>query len=378
MGEVVRVGIAGYGVMGRLHTYAYRAAPMIRPGAVRFEPVLISGRDRRAVTGAAQRYGIEEWTERWETLIERSDLDLIDICTPPGTHAAIAIAAAQAGKSVLCEKPLAVTYADAVAAFDAVTAAGVRHAVGFNYRHLPAIALLAEMVAAGEIGEVQLWRGSWLSDEFTDPATPFDWRFEASMGGSTIADLGCHLLDLAEWIVGPVNEVVANSATFVSTRADGHTTRAVTVDDASSALIRFAGGAQGVLEVARAAPRRPCDFTIEVNGTGGTLFFSYDRLNELWFGDGRNDERHYGMRRIRVEHPSHPETTGWWPIGQGIGYDASFVNQVATLAEHWDDHRWIPGFDVGVRIARVCSAMERSAAEHRWVPVDQVVRPAPA
>lgn len=374
MGDVVRVGIAGYGVMGRMHTYAYRSAPMIRPGPVRFEPVLISGRDSRAVAAAADRYGIEEWTEHWETLVERADLDVVDICTPPGTHAAIAVAAANAGKSVLCEKPLAATYSDAAAALDAVTAAGVRHAVGFNYRHLPAVSLLAEMVAAGEIGEVLLWRGTWLSDEFSDPTTPFDWRFERSMGGSTIADLGCHLLDLAEWIVGPIGEVVANSATFVSVRPDGQVSRAVTVDDASSALIGFACGAQGVLEVGRAVPRRPCDFTIEVNGTGGTLHFSYDRLNELWYGDGREDGRLYGMRRIRVEHPKHPETKGWWPIGQGIGYDASFVNQVATLADQWRDHRWAPGFDVGARIARVCSAMERSTGEHRWISIDEVTR----
>ncbi len=373
MSDVVRVGIAGYGSMGRLHCYSYRAAPMIRPGGVRFEPVIISGRDRRAVAEAAHRYGIEEWTERWETLVERPDIDVVDICTPPGTHAAIAIAAASTGKSVMCEKPLAVTYPDAWAALDAVARSGVRHAVGFNYRHLPAVSLLAEMVAAGDIGEVRLWRGTWLSDEFADPTIPFDWRFEASLGGSTIADLGSHLMDLAEWMVGPVADVVATSATFVTERPDGEATRAVEVDDASAALVRFSSGAQGVLQVARAAPRRPCDFTIEVNGTAGTLVFSYDRLNELWFGDGNDDRRLYGMRRIRVEDPSQPETAGWWPIGQGIGYDASFVNQVAALAEEWDSGRWSPGFDVGARIVRVCSAMERSAAEGRWVSVDEVL-----
>lgn len=370
--DTVRVGIAGYGLMGRMHAYAYGAAPLIRSAPVRFEPVVISGRDRGAVAAAAHRYGIGEWTDHWETLVQRADVDVVDICTPPGAHAAIAIAAARAGKSILCEKPLATTYGDALAALQAVRGAGVQHAVGFNYRHLPAVSLLAEMVAAGEVGEVRLWRGTWLSDEFVDPATPFDWRFDAAMGGTTIADLGCHLVDLAEWIVGPVADVAACSSTFVTERPEGGRRRTVNVDDASSALLRFAGGAQGVLAVARAAPRRPCDFTIEVNGSCGSLFFSYDRLNELWFGDGRDDERRYGMRRIRAEHPSQPETDGWWPIGQGIGYDATFVNQVAALADGWGTGVWSPGFDVGARVVRVCAAMERSAAERRWVAVHDV------
>ncbi len=369
----MRVGIAGYGTMGKLHSYAYRAAPMIRSGAVRFEPVLISGRDGHAVAAAAARYGIAEWTDSWQALVEHPDIDVVDVCTPPGTHAAIAKAAAAAGKAVLCEKPLAVTYADARDAEHAVLQAGVRHAVGFNYRRVPALALLAEMVAGGEIGEVRLWRGTWLSDEFVDPTIPFDWRFDAAMGGTTIADIGSHLVDLAEMLVAPVDEVCTTSSTFVGHRPAGDLpARRVEVDDASAALVRFTSGAHGVLEVARSAPRRPCDFSIEVNGTTGTLFFSYDRLNELWFGDGRDDERLYGLRRIRVEHPRHPETDGWWPIGQGVGYDATFVNQAAALAEAWPTGVWSPGFEVGARVVAVCSAMERSATERRWVPVAEI------
>ena len=251
-------------------------------------------------------------------------------------------------------------------------AAGVRNAVMFNYRHLPALALMAEMIASGELGEIRLWRGTWLSDEFVDPATPFDWRFESAMGGSTIGDLGSHLIDLATWMLGPVEEVSATSSTFIKERGQGARTRQVEIDDASSALVRFASGVQGTMEVARVAPRRPCDFVVEVNGSKGTASFSYARLNELWFGSVVDESRHYGLRRIRAEHPLHPETAGWWPIGQGVGYDASFINTVADLAATWPNGHWTPGFVEGARVAAVCSAMERSALERRWVEVEEI------
>jgi predicted dehydrogenase len=368
----LRVGIVGYGMMGRAHAYAYRAAPLIRPSSVVFTPVVMSGRNAEAVARAASDCGIETWVTQWRQLIERRDVDVVDICTPPGTHAAIIEAAALAGKDVFCEKPLATNYADARAALDAVDRAGVRHAIGFNYRRLPAVSLMAEMIANGELGVVRLWRGTWLSDEFVDPDIAFDWRFDVSMGGSTIGDLGSHLVDMATWMLGPIDDVSAMSSTFVRTRDDDGRTRDVEVDDASSALVRFASGAQGTMEVARAAPRRPCDFTIEVNGSKGTVMFACAQLNELWVGNTDDDARLYGLRRVRTEHPSQPETAGWWPIGQGVGYDASLINQVADLASTWEARGWSPDFAVGAGVAAVCSAMERSVADRRWVTVDEI------
>jgi len=248
----------------------------------------------------------------------------------------------------------------------------VLNAVGFNYRRLPALALMAEMIERGELGEVRLWRGTWLSDEFVDPDVPFDWRFDARLGGTTIADLGSHLVDLATWMIGGVVDVCASSSTFVRERASANGPRAVEIDDASSSLLRFASGAHGTMEVARVAPRRPCDFVVEVNGSTGTAMFSYNRLNELWFASLDDDPRLYGLRRVRAEHPSHPQTTGWWPIGQGVGYDASFINQVIGLATAWPDGPWDPGFDQGARVAAVCESMERSVRERRWVDVGEV------
>ena len=368
----VRIGIVGYGTMGRAHSYGYRVASNVAPLPVRPVVKLISGRDEAAVAAAAAAYGAQAWTTDWRDLVWRAEIDMVDICTPPGTHAEIAAAAAAAGKAVLSEKPLGTSYGQAHAAWTAVSRAGVRNAVGFNYRRLPAVALMRRMIADGTIGEVRLWRATWLSDEFTDPATPFDWRFDRAMGGTTIADLGSNLIDMALWMVGPIREVSAQSETFIKARPAPGSARPVTIDDASSALLQFEGGARGTIEVARLAVRRPCDFTVEVNGTQGTLIFNYARLNELLYGDAGDDPGLYGMRRIRAEHPSHPYATLGWPMGQGIGYGETFVNQAVDLMTAWPSGSWTPSFADGLAVQAVCDAIERSAGERRWVSVAEI------
>ena len=374
----VRIGIVGYGMMGKAHSYGYREAPRLRDLPVRPRLRLISGRRRELVEKAAASYGFEEVTTDWRRIVEGKDIDVVDICTPPGTHAEIAAAAAAAGKAVFCEKPLATSYAEGRGALEAARRAGVLNAIGFNYRRLPAVSLMKRMIDEGAIGQLQLWRGCWLSDEFVDPEIPFDWRFDRRMGGTTIADLGSHLIDMAMWMAGDIAEVSGQSATFVAERTDPErpgAVRPVTVDDASSALIRFASGARGVLEMARSCVRRPCDFTIEANGTRGTLRFDYARLNELQYGDGGDAAGLYGMRRIRAEHPSHPYAASWWPIGQGVGYGSSFVNQFADLLQAWPKGPWDPDFRQGLAVQAVCDAMERAAAEKRWVKVEEIVSP---
>jgi len=368
----LRIGIVGYGTMGRAHSYGYRVAPNVAPLPMRPIVKLLSGRDEAAVAAAAASYGAEAWTTNWRDLVERDDIDVVDICTPPGTHAEIAEAAAGAGKAVLSEKPLGTSYAQAHAAWAAVSGAGVRNAIGFNYRRLPAVALMRRMIADGVVGDVRLWRGTWLSDEFTDPATPFDWRFDRAMGGTTIADLGSHMIDMALWMVGPVAEVSAQSETFIRARPSPTGDRRVTIDDASSALLRFEGGARGTIEMARLAVRRPCDFTIEVNGAKGTLVFDYPRLNELLYGDAGDDPGLYGMRRIRAEHPGHPYAELGWPIGHGIGYGETFVNQAVDLVRAWPSGAWTPSFADGLAVQAVCDAMELSAAQRRWVGIPEI------
>jgi predicted dehydrogenase len=373
----VGIGVVGYGTMGRAHAYAYTVAPVMRALPCRPRLRVISGRNEKKVSRAAAAYGFEHWVRDWRDLVKRPDVDIVDICTPPGTHAEIAAAAAAAGKAVICEKPLAASFEQASEAAAAVQRAGVLNAVGFNYRRLPAVSLMKRMVDEGAVGKVRLWRATWLSDEFVDPAIPFDWRFDGAVGGSTIADLGSHLIDMALWIVGEIAEVCAQSETFVRRRADpgGAGSVAVTVDDASSALLRFESGARGTLEMARTAVRRPCDFTVEVNGESGTLVFEYARLNELLFGEGADSPGLYGMRRIRAEHVTHPYAHDWWPIGQGVGYGASFVNHLGDLLERWPAGPWEPDFKQGAAVQAVCEAIERAAAERRWVEVGEVTAP---
>jgi predicted dehydrogenase len=375
-GQEVGIGIVGYGLMAKAHSYGYTAAPMMRGLACRPRLRVISGRNELAVARAATQYGFERWASDWRAVVGAPDVDIVDICTPPGHHAEVIEAAAQAGKAIVCEKPLSADIAGARRALAAVRAAAVpvRHAIGFNYRRLPALALMKQMVDQGHIGAIRLWRGSWLSDEFLDPEIPFDWRFERRQGASTIADLGAHLIDLAGWMVGEVAAVCAQSATFTDVRRDPVSgPRQVDVDEASAALLRFGSGALGVFETAKVCARRPCDFTLELNGTRGTLRFDYARLNELWYGDGSDPGEPYGMRRIRAEQPEHPQTRGWWPIGQGIGYGASFVNQAADLLERWPDGEWEPTLETGLRVQAVCEAIERSAAARRWLEVAEVL-----
>jgi predicted dehydrogenase len=364
----VGIGIVGYGMMGKAHSYGYTVAPVMR--RLRHRPRLrvISGRDRAKLAAAAEAYGVASWVDDWRELIRRDDVDIVDICTPPGTHAEIATAAAAAGKAVICEKPLAVTYAQAASAVDAVGRAKTLNAVGFNYRRLPAVSLMKRMIDDGAVGELRTVRASWLSDEFVDPGIPFDWRFDRTIGGTTISDLGSHMVDMALWMAGPILTVSGQSATFVRERSG----RPVTVDDASAAVVEFESGARGVFEMSRVAVRRPCDFTIEVNGDKGTLVFDYARLNELRFGEGGDRIELYGMRRIRAEQSSHPYAKDWWPIGQGVGYGASFVNYLGDLLDRWPEGPWEPDFAQGAAVQAVCEAIERSAAARRWVSVSEV------
>jgi predicted dehydrogenase len=338
------------------------------------EPVVVavSGRDAAAVAAAAHAYDIPSHTTDWRELVARDDLDIIDVCTPPGTHAEISAAAALAGKAVLCEKPMAATWQQARHLAETVAQTGTRNAIGFNYRRLPAVALMHDMIANGAVGRPQMFRASWMSDEFLDPTIPFDWRFDVAMGGSTIADLGAHLIDMALWMVGDIDSAFARSATFTTHRTEGSGSREVTVDEASTVLLDFAGGARGTIDLARTAARRPCDMTVEVNGTSGTIVFDYARLNELQYGTVTDDASLYGLRTIRAEHVSHPYAAHWWPIGQGVGYGASFVNQVAELLREWPTGQWAPDFAHGAQVQAVCAAAEQSAATGSWVRISDI------
>ncbi|MGO8960373.1 MAG: Gfo/Idh/MocA family protein [Streptosporangiaceae bacterium] len=367
----IGIAVVGSGAMAKAHAYGYTAAPLMWSLSATPRLVVLCGRDAAATERTARVLGFADYTTDWQRAVARADVDIVDICTPPGAHADVIVAAAAAGKAVICEKPLTALIADAVRAVDAVRSAGVLTAIGFNYRRLPAVALMQQMIAAGGIGTPLLWRSSWLSDEFSDPSTAFDWRFDQQMGASTIADLGSHLIDLAEWMVGPITDVCGQSQTATPVRREAHGggQSRVSVDESSSALLQFAGGAQGIFEVSKTCVRHPCDFTVEVNGSDGTVIFEYERLNELRYGNSAEPRSLYGMHTIRAEDPVHPYAAHWWAIGQGVGYGASFVNTAAELLAAWPDGPWVPDLQTGLRVQQVCAAIESSVAERRWTTV---------
>lgn len=367
------VGIAmlGYGLMGRAHSLGYRDAVVVEPGLT-VQPKLrvLCGRTPDPLAAAAARYGFDGWTTDWQQAISRPDVDIVDICTPPGAHRAAVEAAAAAGKAVICEKPLAATRDDAFAAARAVHAAGTLAAVSFNYRRLPAVTLMKQLIDEGVVGVPRAVRTIWLTDEFADPAIPFDWRFDRATGGTVTGDLGVHLIDLVHWLAGRVTAVTAQSATFVTERADpdGDEMVPVRTDDSASALARLSTGAVAVLEMTRVAIGRPCDWTIEISGSEGSIGFDYRNLNEIWLavaGDARTD----GFRRIRAEKPAHPYSGRWWPQGQGVGYQESFTNQVADLLLAWPDGPWSPTVDDGAAAQAVVDAIDESAAQRSWIDV---------
>jgi predicted dehydrogenase len=371
------VGMVGYAFMGRAHSHAWRTAPRFfdLPRSPRLR--LVAGRDPEAAAAAAENLGWEASTSRWQDLLVRDDIDVIDVCTPGDTHAEIAIAALEAGKHVLCEKPLANTLAEAEAmAAAAVTAArqGVFAMVGFSYRRVPAIQLARTLVAEGRIGQVRHVRAQYLQDWLVDPAAPHTWRLDRDKAGSgALGDIAAHAVDLAQFVTGEqLTGVNGMLATFVEERPlPSGGTAPVTVDDAASFLARLSGGGLAVFEATRYATGRRNALRLEVSGTAGALSFDLMDLNVLHFYDAAEPEQTAGFRRIEVTAGSHPYTGSWWPAGHGLGYEHAFTHQVVDLvADLAEGRQPTPSFTDGVAVQRVLDAVERSATSNgRWVPL---------
>src|SRR4051794_29694444 len=381
------VGMVGYAFMGAAHSQAWRNAARFFDLPMAPAMVAVAGRDADAVSAAADRLGWSSWETDWKQLLARDDVALVDICTPGDTHAEIAIAALDADKHVLCEKPLANTIAEAEAMADAAARAqrrGVRSMVAFNYRRVPAIALARQLVEAGRLGEIRHVRAQYLQDWIVDPAFPLVWRLQKDRAGSgALGDLGAHIVDLAQFVSGQrVTGVSGLTETFVKERplpasstglsaSGGGGTGAVTVDDAALFLTRFDGGALGAFESTRFATGRKNALRLEVNGSLGSLAFDFEAMNELQFYDGTEPADTAGFRRIYVTEPTHPYAGAWWPPGHGLGYEHSFTHEVVDLvrdiAEGRDPQ---PSFADGLQVQQVLAAVEASAAEDgRWTEV---------
>ncbi|WP_406334502.1 Gfo/Idh/MocA family protein [Streptomyces sp. NBC_00203] len=378
----LRVGMVGYAFMGAAHSQGWRTVGRVFDLPRRPVLAAICGRDGAAVRAAADRHGWAAAETDWRALIERDDIDLVDICTPGDSHAEIALAALAAGKHVLCEKPLANTVEEATAMTAAAEEAGGRGQlamVGFNYRRVPATALARRMVAEGRLGSLRHVRVTYLQDWLVDPEFPLTWRLRRELAGSgALGDLGAHIVDLAQYLAGErLTGVSALTETFVRERplSGGPTsgltavsaagTGQVTVDDAALFTGRFASGALASFEATRYATGRKNALRIELNGELGSLAFDLERLNELSYHDGTEPGAHAGFRRILVTEPDHPYLEAWWPPGHGLGYEHTFVHQARDLIHAIaEGRRPEPSFADGLQVQRVLAAVEESAEKN--------------
>ncbi|WP_433477629.1 Gfo/Idh/MocA family protein [Spirillospora sp. CA-142024] len=373
----VGVGMVGHAFMGRAHSQAWRSVgPFFGPPLT---PVMtaLAGRSAERAGAAAAALGWASVETDWKELLRRDDVQLVDICTPGDSHAEIAVAALDAGKHVLCEKPLANSVAEAeamAAAAERARGRGVRSMVGFNYRRVPAVTLARRFVDEGRIGTVRHIRAQYLQDWLADPEAPFTWRMDRDRAGTgALGDIGAHIIDTAQFITG--QSLVGVSAlmdTFVPERpAPGGGTAQVTVDDAALFIGRTDAGALATFEATRFATGRKNSLRIEVSGTSGALSFDLESLNELWFHDRNEDAETAGFRRIMVTEPVHPYAGRWWPPGHILGYEHTFTHQIADLltaiADGTDPR---PSFADGLQVQRVLAAVADSAASRCWVDVE--------
>ena len=350
----IGIGMLGYAFMGKAHSRAFREIPRLDPP---LQPRLVSlaGRDESAVKEAAARYGYERWTTDWRDLVADPAIGLFDNGGPNSLHAEPTIAAAEAGKHVLCEKPLGRDADESYEIWQRVAATGVKHLCGFNYRFVPAVRLARELIEAGELGEIRHFRGRYLQD-WGDNPTLATWRFQAKEAGSgALGDLGTHVVDLARFLVGEISTVAGLVHTFVPDRQ---------VDDALEAAVTFESGAIGTVEATRFALGRRNAFQWEINGSKGSLAFDMERLNELQvFKD--DGDRARGFKTVLVSEADHPFWEHWWPPGHIVGWGETFTHEalhfLRAIAEDTDVAPYAATFEDGYRAAEVCDAIVRSS-----------------
>jgi predicted dehydrogenase len=388
MGQL-RVGMVGYAFMGAAHSQAWRTVNRAFDLPLSARMSVVCGRDEDKVAAAAAKLGWEGHTTDWRALVESDDIDLVDICTPGDTHREIALAALAAGKHVLCEKPLANSVAEAremAAAAAQAQTRGVRAMCAFNYRRVPAVALMRRLVADGRIGTIRHVRAVYLQDWIVDPEFPLVWRLRRDVAGSgALGDIGAHIVDLTQYVTGQsITGVSALTETFVRERplptaaaglsAEGNGSAgrgAVTVDDAALFLARLDGGAVGTYEATRFATGRKNGLRVELNGSLGSVAFDFERMNELEFYDATLPAAEQGFSRILVTEPDHPYMAAWWPPGHPIGYEHSFTHELRDLIEAIATGADpMPSFADALQVQLVLDAVERSAASSAWVDVE--------
>ncbi len=373
------VGMLGYAFMGKAHTNAYKTLDYIyTPPPAHPRLVAIAGRDRARVEAAARRYGYEKAVTDWRDLVNDPEIQVFDNGAPNNLHAEPCIAAARAGKHIICEKPLARDAAEAKRMLEAAQAAGVVHMCAFNYRFVPALKLARDIIAAGRLGRIYHFRARYLQEWIMDPTFGMVWRLDASEAGSgALGDLGTHIIDLARFLVGEPASVNGVTATFIKERADeSGATQRVGVDDAFVAAVQFANGAIGTLEASRFARGRRNHQVIEINGAKGSIVFNVERLNELevYLPEEETRQDAQGFRTVLVTEPTHPYVGAWWPQGHIIGWEHSFVHEIKHFFDCVTTGRPVgpegADFEDGYRASVVADAIVQSANSGRRVDID--------
>jgi predicted dehydrogenase len=382
------VGMVGYAFMGQAHSQAWRTVNSAFDLPYAVDMAAIVGRSEDKVSAAADKFGWRSYETDWKRLIDRNDIGLVDVCSPGGNHAEVAIAALNAGKHVLCEKPLANTVEEArqmVAAAETAAGNGVQSMVGFNYRRVPAAAFARKLVQDGRLGAIRHIRAVYLQDWITDPEFPLVWRLIKDEAGSgALGDIGSHIVDLTQFITGQsITGVSALTETFIKERplvasteglrGTGSTERGeVTVDDAALFLARLSGGTIATYEASRFATGRKNGLRIELNGEKGSLVFDLERLNELELYLAEEDNTVQGFRRVLITEAEHPYLSAWWPAGHIIGWEHSFTHEAYDLVTAiGDGSAPAPSFADGLQVQLVLDAVERSAeAGSSWVSVE--------
>ncbi|MDB6126036.1 MAG: oxidoreductase protein [Pedosphaera sp.] len=387
MANTLRVGMIGYRFMGKAHSNAWRQAPHFFPLKANVEMHTICGRDAAGVEAARAQLGWNNVSTDWRAVVNSPDIDIVDINTPNDSHAEIAIAAARAGKHVLCEKPLGLTVKQCEEMVAAVKKAKVVNMVCHNYRRIPAIAQAKKMIEEGAIGQVFHYYARYAQDWIVDPNFPLVWRLQKGVSGSgTHGDINAHIIDLGRYLVGEFQEVCGLMHTFIKERpimdsggkGQGLTAKSgqkmgkVTVDDAAMFIGRFKNGALANLEATRFALGRKNHIEIEINGSKGSLCFDFEDMNRLQFFDNTNPGDRQGFRDILVTQPggAHPYVGQWWPPGHIIGYEHTFVHTIADFVNACADGRSVqPTFEDGLKNQQVLEAVEESAKSRQWVKV---------
>jgi predicted dehydrogenase len=375
MTKTLNVGMVGYGFMARAHSNAWSNVSHFFDSGYR--PVLKAAAARNAskLRHFAEMWGYESVESDWRALLERKDIDAIDICVPNDLHAKIAIAAAEAGKMVLCEKPLARTEAEGKPMVDAVEKAGVPNMVWYNYRRVPAVSLIKQLVAEGRIGKAFHYRAKFLQDWTISPDVPQGgagtWRLDVDAAGSGVTgDLIAHCLDTAIWINGSIGSLTAMTETFVKERKHAETGKVqkVGIDDAAAVLTRFENGSLGTFESTRYARGHKAAYTLEINGEKGSLAWDLHDMNRVQYFDHSVEGAVRGWANILVTDGDHPYLGKWWVPGLIIGYEHSFVHQVADFLEGLKTGKpAAPSFRDALETTRVCDAIIASGKSGQWV-----------